>query len=213
MSGETIVKDALDAKSTDVFAGRVVRKDLVRQVKVGANVPVYVLEFLLGQYCATDDLVAIETGLRLVNATLAEQFVRPDEANKVQALVKERGRYRIIDKVKVRLLETQDKYWAELVNFNHRFVHIPERYVRQYERLLEGGVWAEVELEYIPDEHTAGVIRPFFIRELKPIQLASFDLDDYRRRRSEFTTEEWMDLLVRSVGLEPTGMEWRLKMH
>lgn len=205
--------DALDEKVSQVFAGRVVRKDLVRQVKVGANVPVYVLEFLLGQYCATDDPVAIEAGLRLVNTTLAEQFVRPDEANKVQAMVKEKGRHRIIDKVKVRLLETEDKYWAELVNFNHRYVHIPERYVRKYERLLEGGVWAEVELEYYPEEQRGGVIRPFFIRELKPIQLASFDPQDYRHRRAEFTTEEWMDLLIRSVGLEPQGMDWRLKMH
>jgi len=185
----------------------------VRQVKVGANVPVYVLEFLLGQYCATDDPAAIESGLRLVNTTLAQQFVRPDEANKTQALVKEKGRYRIIDKVKVRLLETEDKYWAELVNFNHRFVHIPDRYVRQYERLLEGGVWAEVELEYYADEQRGGLIRPFFIRELKPIQLASFHLEDYRQRRSEFTTEEWLDLLIRSIGLEPEGMDWRLKMH
>ncbi len=211
---ETIaVRDTVDTKATDVFAGRVVRKDLVRQVKVGANVPVYVLEFLLGQYCATDDPVAIEAGLHLVNTTLAQQFVRPDEANKVQALVKEKGTYTIIDKVKVRLLETQDKYWAELVNFNHRYVHVPERYVREYERLLEGGVWAEVKLEYVPEEQAGGLIRPFFIRELKPIQLATFDLEDYRRRRGEFTTEEWMDLIIRSVGLEPSGMDWRLKMH
>ncbi len=213
MTQEPVSLDALDQKVARVFAGRVVRKDLVRRVKVGANVPVYVLEFLLGQYCATDDPVAIEAGLRLVNTTLARQFVRPDEANKIQALVKEQGHYRMIDKVKVRLLETEDKYWAELVNFNHRYVHIPERYVRKYERLLEGGIWAEIELEYYPDEQRGGVIRPFFIRELKPIQLASFDLDDYRRRRAEFTTEEWMDLLIRSVGLEPKGMDWRLKMH
>ncbi len=213
MTPEVVPPDALDEKTSRVFAGRVVRKDLVRQVKVGANVPVYVLEFLLGQYCATDDPVAIEAGLRLVNNTLAQQFVRPDEANKVQALVKEEGRYRIIDKVKVRLLETEDKYWAELVNFSHRYVHIPDRYVREYERLLEGGVWAQVELAYYPEEQRGGVIRPFFIRELKPIQLASFDMEDYRRRRAEFTTEEWLDLLIRSIGLEPGGMDWRLKMH
>ena len=213
MDEVTVVRDPLDVKVTDVFAGRVVRKDLVRQVKVGANVPVYVLEFLLGQYCATDDPVAVEAGLHLVNTTLAQQFVRPDEANKVQALVKEKGTYTIIDKVKVRLLETQDKYWAELVNFNHRYVHVPERYVRQYERLLEGGVWAEVKLEYVPEEQAGGVIRPFFIQKLKPIQLASFDLEDYRRRRAELTTEDWMDLIIRSVGLEPVGMDWRLKMH
>src|SRR5881409_2630592 len=110
---------ALDQKSTSVFAGKVVRKDLVRKVKVGANVPVFVLEYLLGKYCATEDLAAIEAGLRLVNSTLAENFVRPDEANKVQAQVKEKGRHTIIDKVKVRYLSEDDKYWAELVNFGH----------------------------------------------------------------------------------------------
>jgi len=202
--------DALDRKANAVFGGKVVRKDLVRKVKVGANVPVYVLEYLLGKYCATDDPQAVEVGLRLVNDTLADNFVRPDEAMKAQSRVKEQGRHRFIDKVKVRLDET--KYWAELVNFGHRYVHVPDHFVRKYERLLEGGVWAQVGMEYIPDEAVSGRVRPFFITELEPIQLATFNLELYKDGRREFTTEEWMDFLVRSVGLEPAGMSRRLKL-
>ena len=116
----------LDRKAVTVFAGKVVRKDLVRKVKVGANVPVFVLEYLLGKYCATDDAAAIEAGLKVVNSTLAENFVRPDESNKAQSFVRERGRHTLIDKVKVRFLSEEDKYWAEFVNFGHRYVHVPE---------------------------------------------------------------------------------------
>src|SRR5215212_3259766 len=136
----------LDRKAADVFAGKVVRKDLVRRVKVGANVPVYVLEYLLGKYCATDDTAAIEAGLRVVNSTLADNFVRPDEANKALFRLKDMGRGRIIDKVRVRALE--DKDWAELANLGHRFFHVPDHIIRRYPRLLEGGVWAQVEVEY-----------------------------------------------------------------
>src|SRR5512134_215168 len=123
--------DNLDQKATQIFAGRVVRKDLVRQVKVGTNVPVYVLEYLLGKYCATDDPAAIEAGLRLVNTTLAESVIRPDEAMKAQSRVKERGAMTYIDKVSVRLDGT--KYWADLVNFGHSFLHIPDSIVRKYD--------------------------------------------------------------------------------
>src|SRR3954466_2046749 len=115
----------LDRKTTSVFAGKVVRKDLVRKVKVGANVPVFVLEYLLGKYCATNDPAAIDAGLKVVNSTLAENFVRSDEANKAQSLVRERGRHTLIDKIKVRYLAEEDKYWAEFVNFGHKYVHIP----------------------------------------------------------------------------------------
>lgn len=138
----------LDKKTNEFFGGKVVRKDLVRKVKVGANVPVYVLEFLLGKYCATDDTQAIESGLRLVNNTLAKNFINPDEANKAQSWVKEKGSYTFIDKVKVRLLASEDKYWAELVNFSNTQIHIPDNFVKQYERLLEGGIWAQVEMIY-----------------------------------------------------------------
>src|SRR6266511_2894845 len=124
----------LDQKVTEVFAGKVVRKDLVRKIKVGANVPVYVLEYLLGKYCATDDPAAIEAGMRLVNYMLAENFVRSDEANKAQSLVREKGKHTLIDKIKVRYSSEEDKYWAELVHFGHRNVHIPEGFIREYDR-------------------------------------------------------------------------------
>lgn len=128
----------LDRKVTEVFAGKVVRKDLVRKVKVGANVPVFVLEYLLGKYCATDDQAAIEAGLRVVNTTISSNFVRPDEANKAQSMVKEKGKYTFIDKVKVRYVSDDDKHWAELVNFGHKFVHVPEHFLRDYGPPLNG---------------------------------------------------------------------------
>ena len=204
--------DQIDSKAASIFAGKVVRKDLVRKVKVGANVPVFVLEYLLGKYCATDDPVAMNAGLKLVNWTLSENFVRPDESNKAQSLVREKGKHTLIDKVKVRYLSDDDKYWAELVNFGNKYVHIPERYIREYDRLLMGGVWAQVNISHQYDEDAKGKRSPFWIDELKPIQLATFDLDDYRQCRSQLSTDEWIDLLVRSIGLEPAHFERRLKL-
>lgn len=208
----TVDMTALDQKAAEIFAGRVVRKDLVRKVKVGANVPVFVLEYLLGRYCATDDPVAIDAGLRVVNAMLAENFVRPDEANKAQSHVRERGKHTLIDKVRVRYTSEDDKYWAEIVNFGHKFVHIPERYIREYDRLLMGGVWAHISIEHRFDEEAKGKRSPFWIDDLKPIQLASFDLAEYRQGRERFTTDEWIDLLIRSVGMEPSHFDRRLKL-
>lgn len=201
-----------DRKVTSVFAGRVVRKDLVRKVKVGANIPIFVLEYLLGKYCATDDPQAIEAGMKVVNVTLAENFVRPDEANKAQSHVREKGRHTLIDKVKVNYLSHDDKYWAEFVNFGHRHVHIPEHYVRQYDRLLMGGIWAQVEIRHEFDDESRGKRSPFWIDKLQPIQVATFDLEEYRRSRREFTSEEWVDLLIRSMGLEPLHFSRRLKL-
>ncbi len=200
----------LDNKVTEIFAGKVVRKDLVRQVKVGANVPTYVLEYLLGKYCATDDPVAVEAGLRLVHNTLADHIIRPDEAMKAQSRVKERGQQRYIDKVLVRLDGT--KYWAEVVNFGHRYVHIPDTFVRRYERLLEGGVWAQVDIEFRGEEEVGGKTRPFFITDLKPIQVAAFSLENYCSARRELTTDEWLDLLIRSIGFEPSHFVRRVKL-
>ena len=205
-------QDALDRKVSQVFAGKVVRKELVRKLKFGSTVPVYVLEYLLGKYCATDDALAVEAGLKIVNSTLAENFVRPDEANRVQSLVKEKGRYTLIDKVKVRYLSEDDKYWAEIVNFGHKFVHVPDRYVRQFDRLLVDGVWCEVELRHEYDDQASGKRSPFWIEELSPIQVAAFDLSEYIAGRAQLTTDEWIDLLIRSIGLEPSGMEKRLKL-
>lgn len=203
-------RDALDDKLTRVFDGKVVRKDLVRKVKVGANVPVFVLEFLLGKYCASADNAAIQMGLQVVNQTLADNYIRADEAIKAQSRVKEEGKHTFLDKVKVRLVDSE--YWAECVNFGDRFVHIPTQYVRDYERLLTGGVWAQVDMKFEYDEETKGK-HPFWIDRLQPIQIATFDLEDFRRRRREFTADEWLDVVIRTMGYEPSGMTRRLKLH
>lgn len=202
----------LDSKATRVFAGKVVRKDLVRKVKVGANVPVFVLEYLLGKYCATDDMAAIDAGLRVVNTIISSNFVRPDEANKAQSMVKEKGRHTLIDKVRVRYLSDEDKYWAELLNFGHKFVHVPEHFLREYDRLLMGGIWAQIDIQHQYDEDAKGKRSPFWIDSLKPIQVATFDLDEFRNCRREFSADEWLDLLLRTIGLEPENFDRRLKM-
>jgi ATP-dependent Lon protease len=204
----------LDQKVTSVFAGKVVRKDLVQKLKagVGGSVPNFVLEYLLGKYCATDDPATIEAGMKLVTSTLAENYVRPDEANKAQSKVKEMGRHTIIDKIKVRYLSEDDKYWAEFVNFGHKYVHIPEPYVQKYDRILMGGIWAQVDMVHRYDEEARGKRSPFWIEEMKPIQLASFDLPEYLECRRQFTSDEWIDLLIRSIGMEPSHFDRRLKL-
>lgn len=201
-------RDLLDDKVNRIFAGKVVRKDLVRKVKVGANVPVFVLEYLLGKYCASSDEMAIQMGLQVVNDTLADNYIRPDESTKAQSKVKEAGKYTFIDKVKVRLVDSQ--YWSEVTNFGHKYVHVPDHYVRDFDRLLTGGIWAQVDMRFEYDEETRGKY-PFWIDKLMPIQLATFDLEEYRTLRFEFTTDEWLDLMLRSIGYEPEGMERRLK--
>jgi ATP-dependent Lon protease len=209
-SGLLPMRDSLDDKVNRLFAGKVVRKDLVRKVKVGANVPVFVLEFLLGKYCASSDELAIQMGLQVVNDTLANNYIRPDESARAQSKVKENGKYSFIDKVKVRLVDSD--YWAEAVNFGNKFLHVPTHYVRDYERLLMGGVWAQVDMRFEYDEETKGKY-PFWIDKLTPIQIATFDLEEYRSVRRDFTTHEWIDLVVRSMGYEPNVMPRRLKLH
>ncbi len=210
MTYETVLRrDALDDKVNRLFAGKVVRKDLVRKVKVGANVPVFVLEFLLGKFCASSDEMAIQLGLQVVNDTLANNYIRSDESMKAQSMVKDRGRHTFIDKVKVRLVDSD--YWAEVANFGHKNVHVPQHYVREYERLVMGGVWAQVDMRFEYDEESKGR-NPFWIEKLTPIQIATFDIDDYRRTRGEFTSDEWLDLIIRSMGYEPNEMTRRLKL-
>jgi ATP-dependent Lon protease len=209
MNIEAMTRDALDDKVNLVFAGKVVRKDLVRKVKVGANVPVFVLEYLLGKYCASSDEMAIQMGLQVVNDTLADNYIRPDESTRAQSKVKENGRHTFIDKVKVRLVDSQ--YWAEVTNFGHKFVHIPDHYVRDFDRLLTSGIWAQIDMRFEYDEENKGK-NPFWIDKLTPIQLATFDVEEYRRLRAEFTTDEWLDFIMRSMGYEPTVMERRLKL-
>ena len=209
MSNVPPTRDALDDKVNRLFAGKVVRKDLVRKVKVGANVPVFVLEFLLGKYCASSDELSIQMGMQVVNDTLANNYIRPDESVKAQSKVKENGKYTFIDKVKVRLVDSD--YWADAVNFGNKFLHIPTQYVRDYERLLMGGVWAQLDMRFEYDEEAKGKY-PFWIDKLTPIQIATFDLEEYRRVRRELSTDEWIDLLVRSMGYEPAEMSRRLKL-
>jgi ATP-dependent Lon protease len=203
--------DRLDRLANDAYPGRVVRKDLVRQVKVGANVPVYVLEFLLGKYCASDDPAAIATGLQVVNQTLQENFIRPDESEKAKADLKRKGKHRLIDKVDVRLVSSEDKFWAHLANFGDKYVNIPEDIVYRYDRLLGGGAWCQIDLVYsvAADEVQK---RPFYIQALKPIQVATFDLDEYAAGRTQFSRDEWIDLLMRSIGLEPEHFDLRSKL-
>lgn len=203
--------DELDRVANDTFAGRVVRKDLVRQVKVGANVPVYVLEFLLGKYCASDDPTAIAAGLEVVNQTLRENFIRPDESELAKARIKQRGQYRLIDKVDVRLVASEDKFWAHLQNFNDKYVHIPEDLVYKYDRLLQGGAWCQLDLLYnVADEEAQK--RPFYIKGLKPIQVAAFDLEDYLEGRRQLSRDAWLDLVMRTIGLEADEYDLRGKL-
>lgn len=206
---DTPPRDDLDDKVNAAFSGKVVRKDLVRNVKVGANVPVFVLEFLLGKYCASSDPVAIEMGLQVVNDTLAENYIRPDESMKAQSKVMDQGRHSFIDKVKVRVADGER--WAEAVNFGERYLHITPEYPRNYERLLTGGVWAQIDVKYIYDDESKGR-HSFWISQLDPIQIATFNLGEYRSARTEFTTDEWTDFMIRSMGYEPTEMDRRLKL-
>jgi len=205
--------DELDKKVLESFPGRVVRKDLVSALKGQMNVPAYVLEYLLGKYCASADERVIEAGLREVKRILTEHYVRPDQAGWFKAQVRERGVHRVIDKVNVRLVETEDKYWATLVNLQIDRVHISEDLVRRYERLLSGGVWAVIELAYDPSLVHKGELRPFVVRELRPIQLAGGNiLAEVQDKRPKFSRVEWMDLLLRSIGLEAGLLSPRLKM-
>ena len=207
----THVRDHLDEIANRHFPGRVVRKDLVRQVKVGASVPVYVLEFLLGRYCASDDPAAIEAGLVVVNQTLADNFIRPDEAEKAKAALKKKGKHRLIDKVDVRFVEGEKRFWATLHNFGSKYVNIPEDVVYKYDRLLGGGAWCQLDLVYNDLEDTAQKT-PFYISALRPIQVAAFDRDAYLEARGEFSRDDWLDLVMRTIGLEPSGYDLRGKL-
>ena len=193
------------------FGGRVVRKDLTKLVKEGANVPVYVLEYLLGNYCASNDPAVIEDGLKTVKKVLADNYVRPDEAEKVKSTIRERGSLKIIDKVTVTLNERRDVYEALLSNLGTKGVVIPTGTVKKYEKLLAGGIWTIITMQYFFEEGQKG--SPFIIEELKPIQMPNMDMDELFEGRRHFTEEQWIDVLLRSCGYEPTHFEPRVKMH
>ncbi len=202
--------DALDQQLLDVFEGKVVRKDLVHRIKKGTNVPTFVLEFLLARYCASDDPDEIQAGLEAVLATLQDNYVRPDEANAAQSRVAMRGQHRFIDKVHVRYVEREKRHWAALENFNSQRIAIAERFFADNERLLEGGIWAEVTIAYNDvdeDDYT------FYIQEMRPIQLSRFDFVGYAEGRKAFSRDTWLDVILRSVGLEPAKLSRRLKFH
>lgn len=205
------MSDSLDLKLNQFFAGKSVRKDLLQRVKRGTNVPSFVLEFLLAKYCATDDPQEIEDGLKVVLKTLHENFVSPDQANGAQITVQQKGRHTFIDKIQVYYSEKEKRTWARMANFGSGRIAINEKFFReQSDRIFEGGIWAECTLAFNPTEDDD---YSFYIDDLKPIQLPRFDYDGYCQLRSNFTTDEWLDVLVRSFGLEPSKMSRRLKFH
>lgn len=202
--------DALDLKLNEVFEGKVVRKDLLHRIKKGTNVPTFVLEFLLARYCASNDPAEIQAGMEAVLATLQENYVRPDEANAAQSRVAMKGKHKFIDKVHVRYVEKERRHWAALENFASQRIAIGEKYYRDTERLLEGGIWAEVVIAHndIEADNYA-----FYVEDLRPIQLSRFDFGVYGEGRAQMSRDEWMDVVLRSVGLEPTKLSKRLKFH
>lgn len=193
------------------FAGRVVRKDLTKLLKEGANVPVYVLEYLLGMYCAVDDEETIQEGLKTVKQILSDNYVRPDEAEKVKSKIKEIGSFKIIDKVTVKLNEKRDVYEAVLSNLGVKGLSVGSDIVKQYEKLLVGGIWCILNLNYYYEEGSKD--SPFLISELKPIQMPNLDMESIFEGRKEFTETQWIDMILRSTGLEPTVFEERVKWH
>ncbi len=203
--------DELDLLLNQHFSGRVVRKDLTKLVKEGANVPVYVLEYLLGTYCASADEAVIQDGLRDVKRILADNYVRPDEAEKVKSTIRERGSFKIIDKVTVRLNEKRDCYEAWMSNLGAKAAQISTDTVKKYEKLLAGGIWAIITMDYFFEEGQKG--SPFIVSQLKPIQMPGMDLEEIFEGRKAFTEEQWIDVLLRSTGLEPSHFEVRTKWH
>lgn len=194
--------DALDRKVLEQFTGKVVRKDLVLPLKGEYQVPSYVLEFLLGRYCSSTDEEVISAGIKEVQRILTEHYVRSEQAPHVQALLRQKGRYRLIDKVKVRLSPKEDRYWAELVQLRVTDAAIQDEVVHRHPRLLMGGCWSQVEVSYLADNVVKGSVYPFVIDRLSPIQVDSGGLEDLRERRRAFDASEWKRLIMRSLGLD-----------
>lgn len=202
----------LDKKVNKYFAGRAVRKDLTKTMKQGFNVPVYVLEYLLGMYCATDDEETINSGIERVKAILSENYVRPDEAEKIKSKIRELGQYSVIDKITVKLNEKKDLYEAEFSNLGLAGVPIAPHYVKEYDKLLQGGIWCILKMDYYFDEEVRNS-SPFNISNLKPIQMPNMDIEEIFEGRKGFSKDEWIDLLIRSTGMEPTNLETKVKWH
>lgn len=226
--------DGLDAKIVEAFPGKTVRKDLTAVMKRGANVPTFVLEYLLGMYCSTDDPDMVEQGLARIRKILTENYVRPDESERIKSKIWELRQYTIIDKVSVRFDEYRGIHVATFANLSIDPVVMPEDYVRSYPKMLCGGMWCILRMEYFQlddelNDELADVFgdpkparksknsgpedNPYRIGNLTPIQMPNIDLDDIISKRKSFTTEEWMDLLLRSAGYEPDSLDLRTKLH
>ena len=201
---------ALDNKINEHFSGRVVRKDLVKAVKGNAIVPSYVLEYLLGQYCATDDEASIEAGIETVKDILRKHYVHRNEAKLVQSNIREKGRYKIIDRVSVALNDKKDAYQAAFANLGIKRVIIDAATIKAHPKLLTGGVWCICDIEYFFSEDKD--VSPWILADLKPIQLSHFDYDEYLEARRAFTTDEWIDFLIQSIGFNPEFLGRRNKM-
>lgn len=208
------VLNELDRKLLEHFKGYVVKKDLVRSVKVGANVPVFVLEYLIANSCSTDDEEKIKEGMSNVKKILSEHYVNPEESALIHSKIREKGRFKIIDKISVELDSNRDVYWAKLQNSNIRNGNISDRLVTEHEKMLMGGIWAIIDVEYDSDIKIGQNIYPFVISNIKPIQLSTFDNSKIISKRKEFTKSEWLDVLLRSCGYEPNaeGVSDRIKM-
>ena len=202
-----IIKDKLRQN----FAGKIVRKDLTKKIKEGANVPVYVLEFLLGQYCSSDDPELIVKGVESVKHILADNFVRPDEAQKILSQLRQRGNYTVIDRITVKLDIKKDAYFAEFSNLGLRDVPIEEDYPAKFDRLLCGGIWCIIQLNYEFDDEDYRSVNPIQIAKLTPIQMPHIDIEELKAGRKAFSQEEWLDVMLRSTGMEPDALTEREK--
>ncbi len=200
----------LDRKLIDAFDGKVLRKDLLHRIKKGTNVPTFVLEFLLARFCASDDQAEMDSGMEAVIASLQDNYVKPDEANAAQSKVATKGKHRFIDKVHVRYVEKEKRHWASLENFNSQRIAIGEKFYRDNDRLLEGGIWAEVTLAHNPIEEDDYA---FHVEDMRPIQISRFDFERYCEGRKQFTRDEWVTIILRTVGLEPDKLSKRVQMH
>ena len=212
-------REVIKNKLRQTFDGRFVRKDLTKKIKEGANVPVYVLEFLLGQYCCSDEEEVIEKGVQTVKRILADNFVRPDESQKILAKLRSNGSHTVIDMITVRLDIKKNRFFAEFSNLGLTDVPIEDEYPEKYDRLLCGGIWCIIQLEYVDENEDVdpslkrkkGNDYPIKIRKLTPIQMPHVDIDELKAGRKAFTKDEWMDVLLRSIGMEPDELSYREK--
>ncbi len=205
------IRDAIKQKLRQYYDGRIVRKDLTKSIREGANVPVYVLEYLLGQYCNYDDESIIEEGIENVKRILRNNYVRPDEAQKILSLLRERGSYTVIDRITVVLNTKEDRYEATFSNLGVKAIPIHPDYVKDYDRLLCGGIWCILQLNYEFIEEDKKNTQPIRIRKLTPIQMPHVDMDEVKNGRKAFTKNEWIDIMLRSTGMEPEKLSTRTK--